>query len=113
MTVRRPCPHASCVACRKGRQDYCFTGDYTERGIKQQHGYMTDFVVEEECYLSVVPPELRDVAVLVEPLTIPQKSFEQLSCVQQRLPRGEKHRAAVLRARPLGRLRHIALRLAG
>src|SRR5260370_32696958 len=62
MTVRRPCQHASCVACRKGRQDYCFTGDYTERGIKQKHGYMTEFVVEEECYLSVAPPGLRDAA---------------------------------------------------
>ena len=35
MTVRRPCPHPSCVACREGRQDFCYTGDFTERGIKQ------------------------------------------------------------------------------
>src|SRR5512135_1603285 len=28
--VRRPCPHASCTACRAGRQDFCFTGDFTE-----------------------------------------------------------------------------------
>src|SRR5512143_2740571 len=33
---RRPCPHDSCVACRSYRQDFCFTGDFTERGIKQQ-----------------------------------------------------------------------------
>src|SRR5437773_11725278 len=38
MTVRRPCPHESCVACREGRQDYCYTGDYSERGINQRHG---------------------------------------------------------------------------
>src|SRR5882724_2808658 len=70
MTVRRPCGNPNCAACREGRQDYCFTGDYTERGIKQLHGYMTELVVEEECYLNPVPPELRDVAVLVERLTI-------------------------------------------
>ena len=48
ITVRRPCPHPECVACRAGRQDFCYTGDFTERGIKQHHGYMTEFVVEEE-----------------------------------------------------------------
>ena len=58
------------MACREGRQDFCYTGGFTERGIKQQHGFMTEFVVEEEGYLNVVPRELRDVAVLVEPLTI-------------------------------------------
>ena len=28
--VRRPCPHESCLACREGRQDFCFTGEFTE-----------------------------------------------------------------------------------
>src|SRR5579872_423444 len=27
LTVRRPCPHPSCIACRSGRQDFCYTGD--------------------------------------------------------------------------------------
>ncbi|HXK29540.1 MAG TPA: alcohol dehydrogenase catalytic domain-containing protein, partial [Candidatus Binatia bacterium] len=43
--VRRPCPHDSCIACRSSRQDFCFTGDFTERGIKEQHGFMAQFVV--------------------------------------------------------------------
>ena len=64
-TVRRPCDVPSCIACRAGRQDFCYTGDFTERGIKQQHGFMTEFVVEEERYLNTVPRELRDVGVLV------------------------------------------------
>ena len=42
--VRRPCPHAECVACRAGRQDFCFTGDFSERGIKNLHGFMTETV---------------------------------------------------------------------
>jgi hypothetical protein len=32
--------YPSCIACRSGRQDFCCTGDFTERGIKQRHGYM-------------------------------------------------------------------------
>ena len=31
--VRRPCPHAECLACRSGRPDFCATSDFTERGI--------------------------------------------------------------------------------
>src|SRR5690349_20800739 len=28
-TVRRPCPVPTCIACRAGRQDFCYTGLYT------------------------------------------------------------------------------------
>jgi threonine dehydrogenase-like Zn-dependent dehydrogenase len=123
ITVRRPCPHPECVACRDGRQDFCYTGDFTERGIKQQHGFMTEFVIEEECYINPVPRELRDVGVLVEPLTIAEKSLEQLWLIQQRLPwacpvepgklREHCHRAVVLGAGPVGLLGAMALRIAG
>lgn len=123
MTVRRPCPHPDCVACRAGRQDFCYTGDFTERGIKQRHGYMTEFVVEEEQYLNVVPRALRDVAVLVEPLTIAEKSLEQLWAIQQRLPwacpapsgsaPASCRRAVVLGAGPVGLLGAMALRVSG
>jgi threonine dehydrogenase-like Zn-dependent dehydrogenase len=113
ITVRRPCPHPDCVACRQGRQDFCYTGDYTERGIKQNHGYMTDFVVEEERYLNPVPRDLRDVAVLVEPLTIAEKSLEQLWMVQRRLPWDRPHRAVVLGAGPVGILGAMALKVEG
>ena len=113
MTVRRPCPHASCVACREGRQDFCYTGDFTERGIKQVHGYMTELVVEEERYLNPVPRELRDVAVLVEPLTIAEKSLEQLWTVQRRVPWDHRRRAVVLGAGPVGILGAMALKVEG
>ena len=122
-TVRRPCPHPSCIACREGRQDFCYTGDYTERGIKSRHGFMTEFVVEEERYLNVVPRPLRDIGVLVEPLTIAEKSLEQLSHIQQRLPwaspvepgvrKGVGHRAVVLGAGPVALLGAMALRVSG
>ena len=40
--VRRPCDHPECIACRAGRQDFCVTGDYRERGIKSMHGFLTE-----------------------------------------------------------------------
>jgi len=73
--VRRPCAHAECVACRAGRQDFCFTGDFSERGIKNLHGFMTETVVDEERYMHLVPAALREMAVLVEPLTIAEKAI--------------------------------------
>jgi threonine dehydrogenase-like Zn-dependent dehydrogenase len=117
--VRRPCPHDTCIACRSSRQDFCFTGDFTERGIKEQHGFMAQFVVDDEKYMNFVPPELRDVAVLVEPLTIAEKGLAQVWQVQQRLPWGcpvvpgkaqaHCHRAIVLGAGPVGLLGALAL----
>ncbi len=85
-TVRRPCPHPQCLPCRDERQDFCFTGDFTERGIKMTHGFMTEFFVEEERHLNLVPDELSDVAVLVEPLSVAEKALAQVWQVQQRLP---------------------------
>ncbi len=92
-TVRRPCEITSCIACRAERPDFCYSGEYTERGIQQRHGYMTEFVVEEERFLNPVPRGLRDVAVLVEPLTIAEKGIGQLWQIQQRLPWPMTHRS--------------------
>jgi threonine dehydrogenase-like Zn-dependent dehydrogenase len=84
--VRRPCPHESCVACRAGRQDFCFTGDYRERGIKQIHGYMCEYAVDDERFLARVPAALGGVGVLVEPLSIAEKAMAQVWDIQSRLP---------------------------
>jgi threonine dehydrogenase-like Zn-dependent dehydrogenase len=117
--VRRPCPHDYCPACRSGRQDFCFTGDFTERGIKQRHGFMAQFVVDDEQYMNPVPNEMRDVAVLVEPLTIAEKALIQVWDVQRRLPwtcpvipgkaQANCHTAVVLGAGPVGLLGAMAL----
>ena len=85
-SVRRPCEDLHCVPCRSGMQDFCSTGNFTERGIKMTHGFMTEYVVEEQKYLNFVPADLRDVAVLVEPLTVAEKALAQIWKVQQRLP---------------------------
>ena len=121
--VRRPCPHGHCFACRSSRQDLCFTGDFTERGIKEQHGFMAQFVVDDEKFMNVVANALRDIAVLVEPLTIAEKGLAQVWDIQQRLPWGcpvipgkaqaHCHKALVLGAGPVGLLGAMALVTAG
>lgn len=121
--VRRPCPHPHCLACSAGRPDFCYTGDFTERGINGAHGYLAEFVVDDERYLNVVPPALRDVAVLTEPLTIAEKALTQVWQVQKRLPwaasgpsgrgPGACHHAVVLGAGPVGLLGAMALVAAG
>src|SRR5436309_5173547 len=120
--VRRPCPHPDCRACRAGRQDFCFTGDFSERGIKGLHGFMTELVVDDQQYMHVVPSHLRDVGVLVEPLTIAEKALIQVWDMQERLPwtapgtpnaDGHGQEAVVLGAGPVGLLGTLALLVRG
>lgn len=111
--VRRPCDHPECLACRAGRQDFCYTGDYRERGIKQMHGFLTELIVDDARYMNPVPPAIRDVAVLVEPLTIAEKGLIQALQIQKRLPWGGALRAVVLGAGPVGLLGAMALRHEG
>jgi len=124
--VRRPCVHDRCTACRSERQDFCYTGAFRERGIKEAHGFMTELVVDDESYMNVVPRSLREVGVLIEPLTIAEKALEQVWQVQQRLPwacpvtpgvagaaRAACHEAVVIGAGPVGLLGAMALVNAG
>ena len=123
LMVRRGCSHPECLACPAGRPDFCYTGEFTERGIKGEHGFMTTFVVDDESHVVPVPPALREVGVLTEPLTIAQKALAQVWEVQQRLPwachgaleagPGACHRAVVLGAGPVGLLGAMALVAAG
>ena len=116
--VRRPCAHLWCRPCRDGRQDFCTSGNFMERGIKGLHGFMAETVVDRERYFVKVPAALRDVAVLVEPLTIAEKAAEQASIILQRLP-GELatstgfQRVVVLGAGPVGLLGAMKLVSAG
>lgn len=121
--VRRPCGIDSCASCAVGRSDFCYTGQITERGIKEHHGFMTEFVVDDERYMVPVPSELREVGVLIEPLTIAEKALKQVWQVQQRLPwscphaegdaPGQCHHAVILGAGPVGLLGAMAFRRSG
>lgn len=131
--VRRPCSDPSCAPCRAGRQDFCVTGGFKERGINGLQGFMTETVVDEEKYMNRVPEDLRDVGVLTEPLTIAEKSLSQVWQIQSRLPwacrhdqdpsrkggaapsseAGYAHRAVVLGAGPVGLLGAMLLCASG
>ena len=123
-SVRRPCSEPHCAPCQADLQDFCATGDFVERGIKMSHGFMTEFYTEREKYLHVVPPSLRDVAVLVEPLTIAEKAMAQVWPIQTRLPWVKHHHengkpsgkglnAVVLGAGPVGILGAMKLKAEG
>ena len=103
--VRLPCSDPACQACLTDNQDFCTTLRYREHGIKDLDGFMADYVVEDRTWLHPVPRSLREVGVLVEPLTIAEKAFHQATRVRSRLPWAASDlRALVLGAGPVGLL---------
>ncbi len=113
-TVRLPCADANCLACCAGHYDFCMTGHYREHGIKDLDGFMTELMVEERHNLHPVAADLRDVAVLVEPLTIAEKALIEVREIQQRLHWDEgPQRAVVLGSGPVGLLGAMVLVNAG
>lgn len=105
ITVRRPCSDDSCPACRVGRQDFCVSGQFRERGIKEADGFMTEMIVEDERFLVRVPKTLAEVGVLVEPLTIAAKASIELTAILRRFPwEPVGLRALILGAGPIGLL---------
>ena len=125
ITVRRGC--GQCHPCLHNQSDMCVTGLYTERGIHKLDGYLTQFVVEHEQYVVKVPPEVVELAVFTEPLSIAEKGIEQIRIIQSRLPWSCPHpdhtfdsrewgvclNALVVGAGPLGLLSTSLLRLHG
>src|SRR5215471_18050374 len=108
--VRRPCSQPECRPCRAGRSDFCITGHFTERGIKEADGFLTTYALDDEEYLVEVPKPLVDVAVLIEPLTVVAKAVVQARAILDRLPYEPGHqRGLVLGAGPIGLLAAMAL----
>lgn len=104
-TVRRPCKNPRCVACRQERQDFCITGEFSERGIVRADGFLCEYSIEEERFLVPVPRVLEGVAVLVEPISIAAKAADVFDTIHSRIgfdvPR---LRGLVLGAGPVGLL---------
>ncbi len=118
-TVRRGCE--KCPSCLMGRPDMCYTGNYKERGIKELHGYQTEFAVDREKYLIKVPKEIVDFAVLAEPMSVVEKAIDEAVRVQvARLPEAAEEsqwmrgkQVLVAGLGPIGLLAALALRLRG
>ncbi len=110
LTVRRP---GSSLYDQIGTYDMTTDDTYFERGINLRHGFLTEYVVDEPEYIIRVPENLKEVGVLMEPMSVAQKAIEQAYRIQQRLRVWRPKRAAVLGASTLGLLSSLVLRLRG
>lgn len=124
LTVRRGC--GQCQPCLHNQSDMCMTGLFTERGIYKADGILTRFVVDKEQYVVKVPPDIKHLAVLIEPLSIVEKGIHELRVIQSRVPWYCPHSdhdwllpewggckvALVMGAGPLGILATALIRLA-
>jgi glucose 1-dehydrogenase len=81
--VRRPDP-VPCPNCAVGEWDMCRNGEYTERGIKQIDGYMSEHWRIEPDYAIKVDPTLGILGVLLEPTTVVAKAWEEVDKIGQR-----------------------------
>ncbi len=81
--VRRPDP-VPCPNCAVGEWDMCRNGRYTERGIKQIDGFMSERWRIEPEYAIKVDPALGILGVLLEPTTVVAKAWEHVLAVGRR-----------------------------
>src|SRR5581483_2526868 len=109
-TVRRP---GTSIYDAIGLQDMTTDDRYFERGINLRHGYLTEYYVEDETFVVKVPQGLKDVGVLLEPMTVAQKGISQAYEIQRRLKVWRPRTAAVMGAGTLGLLASLVLRLRG
>jgi threonine dehydrogenase-like Zn-dependent dehydrogenase len=100
--VRRPDP-VPCPNCAVGEWDMCRNGRYTERGIKQIDGFMSERWRTEPEFAVKVDPSLGLLGVLLEPATVVAKAWEQVTLVGQRAFWEPQH-VLVTGAGPIGLL---------
>lgn len=109
-TVRRP---GQSIYDQIGLQDMTTDTVYYERGINLRHGYLTEYYVEDAAYMVTLPDTLREVGVLLEPLTVAEKGLNQAYEIQRRLKVWQPRRAAVVGAGTIGLLATLGMRLRG
>ncbi|HEY0756504.1 MAG TPA: glucose 1-dehydrogenase [Ktedonobacteraceae bacterium] len=109
-TVRRP---GHSIYDLIGMQDMTTDDVYYERGINLLHGYLTEYYIEDATYIVTLPATLREVGVLLEPLTVTQKGVNQAFEIQRRLKVWQPKRAAVIGAGTIGLFAALTLRLRG
>lgn len=109
-TVRRP---SDSIYDRIGAYDMMTDETYYERGINVLHDFLTERYVEDPEYIVKVPAALKEVGVLMEPVSIVEKGVEQAYEVQRRLGVWRPSRVAVIGAGSLRLLATLVLRLRG
>ena len=109
-TVRRP---GTSIYDVIGTNDMTTDETYFERGINLRHGYLSEYYVDDAEFIVKVPRGLKDVGVLLEPMTVVQKGITQAYEIQRRLRVWKPKRAAVLGAGTIGLLATLVFRLRG
>jgi len=101
--VRRPDPQP-CPACAAGDWDMCRNGLYTERGIKERHGYGAErFRIEPEFAIRI-DPALGALGVLLEPASILAKAWDHVALIGNRAKGWQPRTVLVTGAGPIGLL---------
>jgi glucose 1-dehydrogenase len=109
-TVRRP---GTSIYDLIGTNDMTTDDTYYERGINLRHGYLTEYYVDDAEFIVKIPQGLKEVGVLLEPMTVVEKGIHQAYEIQRRLKVWRPKRAAVMGAGTIGLLATLALRLRG
>src|SRR5215471_11674475 len=109
-TVRRP---GHSIYDTIGESDVTTDSSYYERGINLLHGFLTEYYVDSADFIVKIPVGLKDVGVLLEPMTVVQKGIVQAYEIQRRLKLWRPRRAAVMGAGTIGLLATLVLRLRG
>jgi threonine dehydrogenase-like Zn-dependent dehydrogenase len=109
-TVRRP---GKSIYDLIGTSDMTTDDVYYERGINLRHGFLSEYYVDDAEFIVKVPRGLKDVGVLLEPMTVVQKGITQAYEIQRRLKVWKPKRAAVLGAGTIGLLATLVLKLRG
>ena len=81
--VRHPDP-VPCVNCAAGEWDMCRNGLYTERGIRQAHGFAAERFRTEPEFAVRVERSLGLPAVLLEPTSVVAKAWEHIEHIGRR-----------------------------
>ena len=109
-TVRRP---GGSIYDKIGTYDMTSEETYYERGINLLHGYLTEYFVDHEDYVVRVPKGLKNLHVLMEPMSCAAKAIQQAFEAQRRMKVWSPKRAFVLGAGQIGLLSTLILRLRG
>ena len=100
--VRRPDP-VPCPNCAVMEWDYCRNGQYTERGIKELDGYLSERYRITPDFVIKVEPTLGTLGVLLEPTSVVAKAWEDVDRIGARA-HWAPHSVLVTGAGPIGLL---------
>jgi threonine dehydrogenase-like Zn-dependent dehydrogenase len=101
--VRRPDP-VPCAACGVGEWDMCRNGRYTERGIKDRHGYGSERFRVEPDFVVKVDAALGHLGVLLEPASVLAKAWDHIARIGARARDWRPQTLLVTGAGPIGLL---------